>query len=75
MPCPPAICVVLLFAMLGGGCATLPSLEGRSETHAITGTATTRLGRAVAPRIATNPGKSGVYAMPVPRDAQDEVLS
>jgi putative cardiolipin synthase len=56
-------------AVLGGGCASLPSLEGRGETSALTDTVATRLGRAVAPLVAANPGKSGVHTLHVPTDA------
>jgi len=58
-----------MLTMLAGGCASLPSLEGRSETHAMTDTAATLLGRAVGPRVAANPGKSGIHALPVPHEA------
>jgi len=58
-----------LLALLLGGCASLPSLEGRSETHATTDTSATRLGRAVAADVAAHPGKAGIHAMPVATDA------
>src|SRR5262249_52875362 len=45
------------------------SLEGRKETIALTDTAATRLGRAVAQDVAAHPGKSGIYAMAIPTDA------
>lgn len=55
--------------LLMAGCASLPSLEGRSETHALTDTSATRLGRAVAGDVAAHPGKAGIHAVPVPSDA------
>jgi putative cardiolipin synthase len=55
--------------VLVGGCASLPSLEGRSETHALADTAATRLGRAVAPDLSAHPGMSGIHALPIPTDA------
>lgn len=58
-----------LLALLLASCASLPSLEGRSETHALTDTSATRLGRAVAADVAAHPGKAGIHAMPVPSDA------
>ena len=51
------------------GCASLPPLEGRTQSSAISDSAESRLGRAVGPTLTANPGKSGVYAMPVPTDA------
>jgi putative cardiolipin synthase len=60
---------IVALAMLMAGCAALPSLEGRSETSALTDTAATRLGRAIVPRAAARPGESGVYAMSMPSDA------
>ena len=60
---------VVQFAALTMGCASLPSLEGRSETTAITDTAGTRLGRAVTADVAANPGKTGIHPLPAPHDA------
>jgi putative cardiolipin synthase len=51
------------------GCTTLPSLEGRSVSYAATDTSTGRIGREIAPRVAANPGKSGVYDLSLARDA------
>jgi len=51
--------VVVQCAALIMGCASLPSLEGRSETTALADTAGTRLGRAVAADVAANSGKTG----------------
>ncbi|MGE5668634.1 MAG: phospholipase D family protein [Betaproteobacteria bacterium] len=51
------------------GCATLPAPRDRVETTALTDTAATRLGRAVAPVVAGHPGETGIHAMPDPRDA------
>ena len=64
-----ATCLLVLLAALAGGCASLPPLEGRSETHAMTDTDATRLGRAVGAAVAAHPGKSGIYAMPIASDA------
>ncbi len=61
--------VAVALASLITGCASLPSLEGRTATYALADTAQTRLGRAVAPAIAANPGKTGIHALPDPRDA------
>jgi putative cardiolipin synthase len=56
---------------LVAGCASLPPLEGRTATTAVASvdTAGTRLGRAIAARVDANPGKTGVHAVPDPRDA------
>jgi putative cardiolipin synthase len=60
---------VAALASLITGCASLPSLEGRTATSALTDTTETRLGRAVAPVVAANPGKAGIHALPDPHDA------
>ena len=56
-------------AMLLAGCGGLPSLEGRVETLAMTDTAATRIGRAVAPHAAAYPGKTGIHAIPQANEA------
>ncbi|MFO1313056.1 MAG: phospholipase D family protein [Burkholderiales bacterium] len=61
--------LALVLATLVSGCASLPSLEGRTATTALTNTRDTALGRAVAPLTAANPGKTGVHAMLNGRDA------
>jgi phosphatidylserine/phosphatidylglycerophosphate/cardiolipin synthase-like enzyme len=57
---------ILAFAVaaLLAGCASLPRLEGRTETTALADTAGTRIGRALAPDVAANPGKTGIHALP-----------
>src|SRR5688572_27377716 len=42
-------------------CHPLPPLEGRTVSTALTGTETSRLGRAIAPLAAVNLDYSGVY--------------
>ena len=61
--------VVAALAALTTGCASLPSLEGRTATTALDDTSGTRLGRAVAADVAGNPGKTGVHPLPEPHDA------
>src|SRR5512141_3347666 len=56
-------------AALIAGCATLPPPQDRIESTARTDTAETRLGRAVVPYVAPNPGKSGIHKFPDPHDA------
>jgi putative cardiolipin synthase len=60
---------VAVIASLVAGCATLPPPEGRTETTALTDTAGTRLGRAVAPEVAANPARTGIHPLPNPYDA------
>ncbi len=59
----------LALAAALAGCASLPSLEGRTATTALTDTAGTRLGRAVAAEVAANSGKTGIHPLPEPHDA------
>ena len=61
--------VAIALASLITGCASLPSLEGRTATSALADTAGTRLGQAVAPGVAANPGKDGIHSLPDPHDA------
>jgi phosphatidylserine/phosphatidylglycerophosphate/cardiolipin synthase-like enzyme len=51
------------------GCASLPPLDGRSATVAVADTDATRLGRAIAPRVAANRDKTGIHPLHAPRDA------
>ena len=55
--------------LLGGCAASLPLLEGRTASSALSDTSGTRLGRALAPDMAAHPGKSGIHALSNPRDA------
>ncbi|WP_439589440.1 phospholipase D family protein [Hydrogenophaga sp.] len=61
--------IALLSALLQG-CA-LPSLEGRSESHALkrAETADTALGRALMPQAQARPGLSGILPLADARDA------
>src|SRR6478736_2326530 len=61
--------LLVAVAVIVTGCATLPPPENRVETTALTDTAGTRLGRAIASGVAANPGKTGVHRLPDPRDA------
>jgi putative cardiolipin synthase len=54
---------------LSGCAAPLPSLEGRAASSALIDTSGTRLGGALAAEVAAHPGKSGIHALPNPRDA------
>ena len=64
----PWILVAALVAIVTG-CASLPPLDGRSVSSVLADTAQTRLGRAVTPVVAANPGKAGVRALSRPHDA------
>ncbi len=59
----------LLLSALLGGCAELPSLEGRTPSLTLTDTAQTKLAQAVLPLAALHPGVSGIYALSDGRDA------
>jgi len=61
--------IVVALAALVSGCASLPPLEGRSETTAFADTRGTTLGQAIAVDVAAHPGKTGVHAFRDPRDA------
>jgi putative cardiolipin synthase len=61
--------LLVVAVLLPGRLHPLPPLDGRSPSRAFTDTADTRLGRAVAPQVAAHPGLSGVYALPLGRDA------
>ncbi len=62
-------CIAAALASLLAGCASLPSLDGRSATTALAETSGTRLGQALAEKIAANPGRTGVHPLFDPRDA------
>ncbi len=61
--------LLVAVAVVFSGCATLPPPKDRVETFALTDTAGTRLGRAVAPGVAANTGMTGIHALSDPRDA------
>ena len=61
--------MVIAAALWVTGCASLPALDGRTESHAYIDTASTRLGRVLAPMAAAHPGQSGIHALAVPTDA------
>ena len=61
--------LLVAFVVLVTGCATLPPPKDRLETTALNDTTGTRLGRAITPEVAANPGKTGIHALPDPRDA------
>jgi cardiolipin synthase C len=60
---------VAALAALITGCASLPSLEGRTATYALADTAQTRLGGALSAGVAANPRATGIHALPDPHDA------
>ena len=51
------------------GCASLPREVNRPHSKALADTGSTRLGRALAPVVAANPGKTGIHALSNARDA------
>jgi putative cardiolipin synthase len=60
-------CSLLLVAL--GGCASLPHNVDRPHSKALADTGSTRLGRALAPLVGANPGKSGIHPLSNGRDA------
>jgi len=65
----PLLHLAVALTALSAGCASLPPLDGRVETRAMSDTSATSLGRAASPRVAGNPGRSGFYALTSPSDA------
>src|SRR5215467_5010858 len=59
---------VVAALMLGAGCTTLPPLESRHESGALTDTASTSLGRAIRSDVAAHPGAAGIHPLTVPSD-------
>lgn len=57
------------FGLLLVGCASLPTDYPRVESHALTDTAATRLGRSVAGELTRHPGQSGVHLLSHGTDA------
>jgi putative cardiolipin synthase len=61
--------LVATFSILNVSCTDLPPPEGRTASSALTDTASTRLGRAIASKAAAHPGKTGIHSLADPRDA------
>ena len=61
--------VLLVMAVSLIGCASLPRLEGRVASAALTDTAGTPIGLAVADRAAGHAGTSGIHPLQRPREA------
>lgn len=70
---PAASCWRVLFLALWlallAGCAQLPTLQGRSVSHALRDTDATPLGRAFRPLVRAHPGRSGIVPLPDGLDA------
>ena len=56
-------------ALLMAGCGSLPPLEDRTLSSALTDTQSTALGKAAAPLVAAHPGNSGIHPLLDPLDA------
>lgn len=65
------IVMLAVLASLFAGCSSLPSLDNRTVSRALTGDEArmTQLGQAVKPRTALHPAKSGIYLMDNPKEA------
>ncbi len=61
--------LLLCLATLIQGCSGLPSQDKRMASTAITDTADTPLGKAIAPLAAAHPGLSGIHPLQDPYDA------
>jgi putative cardiolipin synthase len=51
------------------GCASLPPLEGRPESHALPAAKTTALDHAVGQLVSDHPGLTGIHALAIATDA------
>jgi cardiolipin synthase C len=60
---------LLVAALALGGCATLPPLDPRTASTALTETADTSLGKAVSAAARDREDESGIYALPEGKDA------
>src|SRR6478672_4704175 len=58
-----------LVAILAGGCASLPSLEGRTTSSALPPGLETPLGRGIAPLAREHPALTGVHPLTAGEDA------
>jgi len=61
--------LLALVLALAAGCASLPNLEGRAASTAMTDTGDTRLAQAMRAEVAAHPGWSGIYSLASPLDA------
>jgi putative cardiolipin synthase len=61
--------VSVVMTTLFAGCASLPPLEGRETTVALTDTADTRLGESLRSEAEAHPGKSGIYSLDRAQDS------
>ncbi|MCU0939841.1 MAG: phospholipase D family protein, partial [Burkholderiaceae bacterium] len=63
------LAILVVFVGLSAGCAAPRLPADRVESHALTDSVQTRLGQAVAPRLAQHPGLSGFMPFEDPHDA------
>jgi putative cardiolipin synthase len=61
--------IFAVLAVLISGCASLPSLDGRTTTTAFVDTSGTRLGQTLLADVVAHPGKTGVHSLSDPHDA------
>src|SRR5688572_1630871 len=58
-----------LFFGIVGAVNQLPSLAGRAESTALVASVDTAIGRAIGPKVAANPGLSGIHQLKEARNA------
>lgn len=63
-----AVFMLAAAACLLDGCSTLPSLDNRSTSQALSETDDTEIGSAISAQLAAHPGEAGIYPL---FDAQD----
>jgi len=61
--------LAIALALTLAGCVTLPPPKDRVATTVVSDTADTRLGKAIVPAAAERQGKTGIHALPDPRNA------
>jgi putative cardiolipin synthase len=66
---PAWVVAVFTLALSASGCASLPALDSRKASSAMTDTADTRLGQGARAEVLAHPGKSGIYPLERPQDA------
>lgn len=68
---PTWLVLIALTLMLSVGCTSLPSLDGRKASYALSqaDAQTTTMGTAISPMLSAHPGLSGIYTLSNPYEA------